>query len=773
MSFIYFYFKGMRIMLFKNTQFSKHKSKILITCMLLIFIFGITSSFAVDVDDVADSLQVNDEEISIDENGVDLANQQLNNNILSQDSGSDDVLEDDDAGTFSQLRSAIGSLRYVELTKDYNRSGFSGSLTYNYGLTIDGKGHTLNSQNGASIFEIDTHEYIHFKNITFTNCNGYALRMASNYAGNIILEDCTFINTHGAIYYYQSYGNVEKGYLKATFQNLNIINNTMGSAAIYLVDEVEANFTNVNFTNVTCDSNPNNAAAAIYISQTFKGNIDNVNVYNSKSKGGSMYFGGIFNGTFTNCNFANCEGTGSYGGAIHTGSEFYCNFTNVTFTDCVSKGQGGAIYFDNTFEGNFTNVSFDNADAHSGGAIYTTRSFTSSFKNVNFTNCDATSGNGGALYLYNSNVDVSFESVNCINNSANYNYGSDGGGAFYISGCKNLSFKDVNFTNNRFMANSNGGGAVYATLSTGNPVLYQNVKFTDNYANYNGGAVYLATKSMFVDCEFRNNSAKNYGGAIYAGTSFNATNCNFTENTAKYGSAFGANNLYNIQYNVDNSRFTKNTGDVIYIYQSTRYVPGSINISNSVFEENNGDSIYSQYNTNVTNCNFTNNNGRAFYLKAFFKSSTKNRIDNVICINNTAPRGSAIYNTNSQLNITNSKFLLNKANSISIPVDYDKYYHAIIVSLDAGNNLINAIYSDVDVNFMNVVYYNYNDTVNSDEVYPHKGYVPHAPMVIEVYSSETELYETFTVSADENGTCRLPYQAPLIHHIKAYHVDDD
>ena len=106
---------------------------------------------------------------------------------------------------------------------------------------------------------------------------------------------------------------------------------------------------------------------------------------------------------------------------------------------------------------------------------------------------------------------------NKINNSTIKHFGSlKGGGAFYISG------GDLEIVNSTFKDNANGvgttnsvqGGAIYIT-GANSMQIKDNTLFEDNFAQGNGGALYILKTSILIqDTTFHHNLAGNDGCAI-------------------------------------------------------------------------------------------------------------------------------------------------------------------------------------------------------------------------------------------------------------------
>ena len=157
-----------------------------------------------------------------------------------------DVISAKDDGTFTALQKKImdapeGSTIYLENDYYYDE-GFStdGILIENEGLTIDGKGHTLNGMSKSRIFHFysssSSNHYAVLKNITFyngyTESDGGALYPETNYYKrsefdswgeacywNLEVNNCVFYNNAAA----ESGGAIYDGQL--TITDSSFINN--------------------------------------------------------------------------------------------------------------------------------------------------------------------------------------------------------------------------------------------------------------------------------------------------------------------------------------------------------------------------------------------------------------------------------------------------------------------------------------------------------------------------------------------------------------------
>ena len=186
---------------------------------------------------------------------------------------------------------------------------------------------------------------------------------------------------------------------------------------------------------------------------------------------------------------------------------------------------------------------------YNGGAVEVSNSSGLTVKNCVFSD-NRVGGSGGALYAYNSNVDVF----------------------------------NTRFFNNHYKQNEDsgypesGGGAIYFGSGTYNVL---NSEFLNNSAT-NGGAINLSEGTLnLTSCAFRNNMAT-YGGVLYmyySGT-VNLTNCLVLNNSANY---YGFMNCgYGSNVTITNSTIlnsvSKSGADL--------YIDGTLNMYNSIFNGN-------------------------------------------------------------------------------------------------------------------------------------------------------------------------------------------
>ena len=377
------------------------------------------------------------------------------------------------------------------------------------------------------------------------------------------------------------------------------------------------------------------------------------------------------------------------------------------------------------------NLTIKNANINGSGAAIYFGSF-GFVEDCNFVNNIATSG-GGAIFF---NYDAVGAVINCnfVNNTATYS-----GGAIYIESDGRV--ENCNFVNNKVTFCGGSGGAVHFSMGyTYTTVI--NCNFTNNTAS-EGGAVFLWEYSEVRNCNFVNNIAWGTGGAVHFYSTFldsscldSVENCNFTDNTA-FGSGgaiyFDKGTYGNVTYCnfVNNSAF--GSGGAVYFSWDGEL--GNCNFTNNSATDYGGtayfcytdyeDSLDFEARGNVKNCNFINNSAReggAVYFNTHVQEAFSGEvtyyesISNVINCNfngNIASTGSAIFfNCSSSANaISNSTFLNNNVNSDTLQVTQSG--NNIEIAFMGRNNLLNVIYSNGDVNVINVTYGDVRSTVNT------------------------------------------------------------
>ena len=380
------------------------------------------------------------------------------------------------------------------------------------------------------------------------------------------------------------------------------------------------------------------------------------------------------------CHFFNNKANRA-GAAIHSSRiNSYLTLTveQCTFTNNIAFRDGaGAIYIErgavtirgSNFTGNRAGAR-DYLSAH-GGALYVSSllAFDSNFID------NRANENGGAVFMDNVGVSMSFKNCNFINNSAN-----EKGGAMYITsiGMRSILVNNCNFTANRLHSQASLGGAVYV-IGNGTSLCVRKGTFVNNTVKLGGGgAIYLHGQHIgisLVESTFSHNLASYCG--VFKIDGFHHQSINFTSSNLSYNVATGiatGNNeggvicIRNASISALNSTFKYNVaaGDagVIQAEESRITVQGCSFDSNTAGRD--GGVIFSGfYSTEISvqsSC-FTNNeagdDGGVIYMGRAGSHVEVN--DTIFSCNRANDRGGAIIILGSILEIVESSFENNTA----------------------------------------------------------------------------------------------------------------
>lgn len=317
------------------------------------------------------------------------------------------------SGNFAELNSTVNTAtENVTLAKDYQKNNDEQPVIIDKTVTIDGKGHTITSNNGS--FTITKGNTVTFKNIIFTG-NLYKNSVITA-EGNVTFDNVTFIN------------NTVSGYVGAALETSSdtviIMKNVTGikNNGVYgsfnfgrsQVTVIDSSFYNSSTNNGVLTSS-NRQVSITVINSTFENNIA-VNYGGGINSRGKIY---IYTSTFIN-NTAN-----SKGGAV-AGRGSYLEIQNSKFisnrvTGTGSSKQGGAIYID--CDALLANNTMSKNTAYNGSAIFQRSSDLSSV-NVTVNNITVVEG---------ANFDLTVFVTDDMNNS--------------ISGCDvTITFDNTNYT---------------------------------------------------------------------------------------------------------------------------------------------------------------------------------------------------------------------------------------------------------------------------------------------------------------------------------------
>ncbi|WP_458404997.1 Ig-like domain repeat protein, partial [Methanobrevibacter sp.] len=580
------------------------------------------------------------------------------------------------------------------------------------------------SESSGGAFNLGTSTNVVIDNVNFTNCHADA---SSSIGGAIynsgssttfILNNTRFINVSssyrgGAIFKSNS----------GKFDILNsVFNNTdsQNGGSVY-VETLNNNFCvdNVNISNAAATqkggvicvntggsydvsiSNVNieefdakTSGAVFYVVKTKDFILNNVSLKNSHTvvcsdNGGLIYLGSatgnvnVFNVNLTNSTVTSSSKLGGamYIGAVSKNVELNkVIFANNTMTG--SKSGGGSLYIASAVDITLTDVSFENSkltsSESSGGAAYLGSATNILFTNVEFNNniLSAQKGKGGSLYMYGA-TGITFTNVS-FNNSILNAYESYGG-ALYLSSSSNVNMNHVNFTNCHVDASSSNGGAIYVTGSSTSFTL-ENASFINISASQYGGIIFndYSGKFNIYNSTFDSSKAQ-VGGAIYINKAINGVkvyNSNFTNTNATNGDAGsiffnyvngrGSQNVEIVNSNFKNYKSTGKAGSIYFYHVST-----NSKIQNCTFidgQANIGGALYTTENSiQVIDSKFINNTaetqGGAIYWNGASGKILNSEFKYNVALSDSANGGGAIYAPSSanQLSIENSNFTGNNA----------------------------------------------------------------------------------------------------------------
>ena len=542
----------------------------------------------------------------VDNDTKSTANDDLNTVLRANNQG--EILGNP-AGNFTGLDGLIDATpdgQILPLDSNYTYSSgdeaFANGILIGKNITINGKGHTLDASNVATIFNITGNNHVILMNITFINANGTnggAIKLDSKSTLEII--SCNFINNHAqnngaAIYLSDSFSTSSS--LKIT--DSTFINNTAKSGgAIYLNESSTHSSTIENSSFINCTSSGDGGAAFISASNVaFRNVIFENNI--AGDDGGAVYWQGsngiIYNITCTNnrgisADKKDGDTSSSRGGTIAiTGSNitvsksrFIKGSAYMDESKDYSKVDGGALFITGN-DVTIDDVDFISCNAtNNGGAVYVIGNRTHIY-NCEFTDC--TARDGGALFVNGTECTL-------YNTTFTGNIANDDGGAIYWNGGNGYIY-NITCDNNQGVSgydplegkySSTRGGTI---CLTGSNVTLTKSSFSlssaymdesRNYSKVDGGALFITGDDVIInDTVFTTCYATNNGGAIYViGDRTHVYNCDFTDCLARDGGALFVNGTDCTLYN---STFTDNDanddggaiyweGDNGYLYNIT------------------------------------------------------------------------------------------------------------------------------------------------------------------------------------------------------------
>lgn len=707
----------------------KLKKRMLVICLILFILIGISSVSAADNDTVVLS-DIGD----------------INDDILSIDNYNDKILGDTNDGSFADLNTKINGNSSTNITLDKNYT-YSTSDTIKTGIVIsknniviDGKGHTIDAKNQARIFNV-TGTTVTLKNINFIN--GFSQKTAGavyNYGENLRILNCTFMDNTanswgGAVYSYPNSYSI--------FANSTFINNkgSYGGAMALLGDGNHArhDVLNCTFIGNKATADDIGGGAIFYYADWDSNNYVRSSLFinNTAVNGGAIYNyinsmidvsdsifiqnSGYQIDSFAyhvdakNCWFGNTvdnmSASPNVGKTINVSNWLYFDMipdfgslsvtvsinnlydnatgkTSIYKTSKLPSIDVGVTAKNATFDKNIVTldnsgkatVSYNVMSDYTLTAKYEKMEISKSFISGSFTELqdliDNAPGDEITLekdYTFTPSVDTHLTAGVTISRPIIINgngYTVNGAGksrVFYINHARGVTLENIIIANgNTYLANGAG------VLCYGNNINFINCTFINNYADSDGGAALHITYgngTNIIDCKFINNTEiEDGGGAIYLDVNgVEITNTLFEGNHARIGG--GAIHLNSGGTKITNCTFKNN-----YAHQG-----GAIR-----------DCDWSDLTTIVTDCIFIGNNATGDNQEDGGGAIRAHRmnIDNTIFIGNNAKFGAAIFIIGGNyVNVDKALFINNTART-----------NAIVFS-EYGSNIENSIFVNNHIPF--------------------------------------------------------------------------
>ena len=720
----------------ENTYHNNSKLRLLLSCLITIFGFGLlylffAFSLPVKVNASQNALSNSLGSYSASDFGVYLSNE-------NGDDSNDGLSVDTPVKTIDKAISLAGSNKIVyvldtinitsSVSGNENKTTFVRHSNFRDGIIFDISGDNITVENfiidgnnlttssrGISVsggeevtlnnFEVVNNNY---GGLIVNNCPNLVLNITNSHINENVAEE------YGSgLYVYQS-DNSTINIDNCTFNNnqSKFYENGSGGA----IDIEESDYINFTIKNSQVCNNKNlniysGGGLCFDYSQNNDVLIENCDISNNSGVqlgGGICFYYSIANvkivGTKISNNNATREGGAFWANKLQTLDIISCNIINNSAKEC------GGVHINNLVEQN-TKVSIIDTRFYNNSSTELINLSNSSYK-IN--------GNTGGGAIFSSE---SMEIINCdfVGNSAVGN-----GGAIFSKGAENITIiADGNQMNgNKVTDTSSVGGWLYidGSVSDGetdtkvtNLVMsisnsqINNVKDENGEYQFNGGGIHIRScaDGAHIDitgCEIIGNSLKNStnsnkGGAIFLiGLRYSSIKiedslaCN--NETGRYGGFLRISSCDLSKFNILNSSFISNkgVGGALFIADSSKsevvivgsnfdknyglsnylYASGAISIINSMYEAS----------FKLIDCIFSNNVCDG--VGGVINTNTLQTIDIDGCsfVGNQALVGGAIFlnlrklmnSTGSNLNITNSNFIDNSATgSISISDESDPY----------------------------------------------------------------------------------------------------
>ena len=677
------------------------KKAILVLLLLIILTMGAASAADNSTDNLMSAENVTGDFVSIENN--------------------DEEIIRTGEGSFEDLANDINAIEeggVFNLTKDYEFSGSpSTQITINRTMTIDGRGHTINSAEGFKIFKVSATNVV-MKNINFINAkfevgfDDYYSGVAVNWEGDYgCMTNCSFDNCASPVYIRGT---------NCSITNCKFNQCRSGGDTVLWIGKY-GTMSNCEF--VKCHAYQ--SCGAVYWTGD-NGVLSSSNFINCTSiyNGGSIYWTG-HNGTLSSSNFINCSSDNG-GSTYWTGNNGVLSSSN--FINCTSTYDGGSIHWEGK-DGTVSKSNFTNSKSEYGAAIYWMGQngviSTSRFNYCTSPNLAVIRSNypisvshskfknnysGDVENLINNGIieDCTLNEIESVPKTFTelkqlIDYAENGDTIELDSDYINTgSISSEGITIAKYLTINGKGHTLNANQLSrifyiiGNSVHLENITFTNGKNIDLGGAICgYDTAVYLLNCTFINNSANQQGGVLYGdGMHISVSNSSFINNTAEYGGAILIDSGYG---DILNSLFIENTADenggAIDLRDSMSL---NINIADCSFEKclaKNGGAIYidsESYTLPIDRCDFINcsatqNGGSTYYI------CQDGQIRYSRFINSSATSGKAIY-AGATATISNSEFEDLTAKKLS-----DVIYGGIITNCTLNENLPKNVDLDISI----------------------------------------------------------------------------
>ena len=396
-------------------------------------------------------------------------------------------------------------------------------------------------------------------------------------------------------------------------------------------------------------------------------------------------------------------------GNMQSGYVVYCNSGTVNFNNCIFENSMGAVDSYETYIDNCTLIksSINSQKGNVSNCTLIKSSIRSHNGKVNFCNAydgSSISGNNmnislcnfykSIIYLFNSNM------IYC-----NFNGGST---SQFSGNVTNSNFKDIMLWVN---GSTYVGECNFSDLNKNAMIISYGHYLTDKNTPY-AGALIANGEVIVSNCNFLNNTLNPYnnyyqhdligGSAICVrGKTIEIYNCKFFNNKIVQSPTY----------------LNKGGGGAIHLASEYGIIKNCLFENNSAFNE--GGAIYLNYQI-LDNGTPGYKDGMNWYYENDVYVECIAEIDNCTFINNFAPNGGAIYESNNGTTIINSKFINNSVNNnggaVYINCDLDYLSNCLFDSNQANGNGGAILWNGSDGVISNSKFFS-NNAINGGAIY--------------------------------------------------------